>query len=44
LLRCLDGLRAMAAAIGERDEEERCAQFLVQLDPAWRPDWTGLPG
>ena len=42
-LRCLDGLRAAAAAIGESDEEERCAQFLVQLDPTWRPDWTGLP-
>jgi hypothetical protein len=34
-LRSLDGLRAKAAAIGERDEEERCAQFLHQLDPDW---------
>jgi hypothetical protein len=33
----LDGLRAAAAAIGERDEEERCAQFLRQLDPSWPP-------
>ncbi len=41
-LRCLDGLRAAAGAIGEAHEEERCAQFLVQLDPSWRPDWTGL--
>ena len=34
-LRCLEGLRATAAAIGETDEEERCALFLRQLDPAW---------
>ena len=32
-LRSLDGLRQAAAAIGETDEEERCAQFLRQLDP-----------
>ena len=37
-LRSLDGLRRMAAAIGETDEEERCAQFLAQLDPSHRPD------
>ena len=36
-LRALDGLRRAAAAIGERDEEERCALFLHQLDPAWPP-------
>ena len=36
-LRCVDGLRAAAGAIGERDEEERCAQFLHQLDPRWDP-------
>jgi Protein of unknown function (DUF3151) len=42
-LRCLDGLRTAAAAIGEADEEERCAQFLVQLDPSWRPGRTGFP-
>lgn len=42
-LRCLDGLRAAAGAIGEADEEERCAQFLVQLEPAWRPDPGGFP-
>ena len=35
-LRCLDGLRQAAAAIGEADEEERCRQFLRQLDPDWR--------
>ncbi len=34
-LRCVDGLRAAAAAIGEADEAERCDQFLTQLDPAW---------
>jgi Protein of unknown function (DUF3151) len=36
-LRCVDGLRAAAAAIGEAAEEERCALFLRQLDPAWPP-------
>lgn len=38
-LRALEGLREAAAAIGEGDEEERCAHFLRQLDPSWR----GLP-
>ena len=42
-LRCLDGLRSAAGAIGEQPEEERCAQFLRQLDPSWSPDWTGYP-
>jgi Protein of unknown function (DUF3151) len=42
-LRCVDGLRSAAGAIGEHSEEERCAQFLRQLDPTWRPDWTGIP-
>jgi hypothetical protein len=42
-LYCLDGLRATAGAIGEADEEERCAQFLVQLDPSWRPGPPGFP-
>lgn len=32
-LRSLIGLQRQAAAIGERDEAERCAQFLTQLDP-----------
>jgi hypothetical protein len=36
-LRCVDGLRGAAAAIGESDEEERCALFLRQLDPDWPP-------
>lgn len=35
-LRSLAGLRDAAAAIGEKDEEERCAQFLRQLDPSLR--------
>ena len=37
-LRCLFGLGVCAAAIGEDDEAERCAQFLVQLDPGGVPD------
>ena len=32
-LRALQGLQRQAAAIGETDEAERCAQFLTQLDP-----------
>jgi hypothetical protein len=32
-LRSLAGLQRAAGAIGERDEEERCALFLAQLDP-----------
>jgi hypothetical protein len=36
-LRSLDGLRRMASAIGEHDEADRCAQFLVQLDPSRPP-------
>jgi hypothetical protein len=32
-LRSLAGLGAMAAAIGEKDDAERVAVFLVQLDP-----------
>jgi hypothetical protein len=43
-LRCVDGLRASAGVIGETDEEERCAQFLRQLDPTWDPGWTAAPG
>ena len=34
-LRCLDGLRRLAGRIGEHDEEARCAEFLIQLDPDW---------
>lgn len=36
-LRALAGLQATAAAIGEHDEDERCAIFLRQLDPEWPP-------
>jgi hypothetical protein len=42
-LRCLDGLRSASGAIGDHGEEERCAQFLRQLEPSWRADWTGFP-
>jgi hypothetical protein len=34
-LRCLDGLRGAAEAIGEAPEAQRCAEFLRQLDPEW---------
>ncbi|HLI23636.1 MAG TPA: DUF3151 family protein [Acidimicrobiales bacterium] len=34
-LRGLDALRRAAGALGESDEEERCALFLRQLDPGW---------
>lgn len=34
-LRSLDALRQRAAEIGEKDEEQRCALFLRQLDPDW---------
>jgi hypothetical protein len=36
-LRSLDGLRRSAGAIGETDEEARCAEFLAQLDPGGTP-------
>lgn len=36
-LRCLRGLRDMAAAIGEDDEADRCHTFLLQLDPSGIP-------
>jgi hypothetical protein len=35
LLRCLEGLRARAEAIGEQDEVDRLATFLLQLEPDW---------
>jgi Protein of unknown function (DUF3151) len=34
-LRSLDALRRRASEISEKDEEERCALFLRQLDPEW---------
>ena len=36
-LRSLSGLQRVAGRIGEADEAERCALFLVQLDPGWPP-------
>ncbi|HEX3947113.1 MAG TPA: DUF3151 family protein [Acidimicrobiales bacterium] len=36
-LRSVEALRAAAAAIGEDEEETRCALFLRQLDPGWPP-------
>ena len=36
-LRALQGLHATAVAIGEADEAERTAHFIVQLDPSLRP-------
>lgn len=36
-LRALGGLQRTAAAIGETEEDERCALFLKQLDPDWPP-------
>ena len=35
-LACVEGLGQAAGAIGEADEQERCAQFLNQLDPNYR--------
>ncbi len=35
-LSSLDGLRRMAGAIGETSEAERCADFLLMLDPAYQ--------
>lgn len=39
-LRCLLGLHLMAGEIGEGDEADRCAQFLMQLDPSGVPEDT----
>lgn len=36
-LHCLEGLRRTSEMIGEKDEAERCAVFLRQLDPEWNP-------
>jgi hypothetical protein len=36
-LRCVEGLRVAAGALGETGEEDRCASFLRQLDPTWPP-------
>ena len=37
-LRSLLGLHRSAVAIGESDEAERCAHFLMQLDPSGVPE------
>ena len=37
-LRSLLGLQRAAEAIGEADEDERCRQFLLQLDPSGVPN------
>ncbi len=34
-LRAVAGLGRAAAAIGESDEEARCNEFVLQLDPEW---------
>jgi hypothetical protein len=36
-LAALAGLGRIADRIGEDDEADRCAQFLLQLDPSWPP-------
>jgi hypothetical protein len=41
-LAALDGLRRTADAMGETDEADRCAEFLLQLDP--NPDRSGDSG
>jgi tetratricopeptide (TPR) repeat protein len=43
-LRAVDGLGRAAAAIGEADEAARCAEFLLQLDPAWDRVDDEVPG
>ncbi|MFM8946735.1 MAG: DUF3151 family protein [Actinomycetota bacterium] len=37
-LRCLAGLAAAAAEIGESDEAERCRLFVLQLEPGGVPE------
>ena len=43
-LRALSGLQRVADRIGETGEAERCALFLVQLDPDWPPDTAEMRG
>ena len=42
-LRALSGLQRVASRIGEAEEAERCALFLLQLDPDWPPAETPGP-
>jgi hypothetical protein len=39
-LRCLEQLRRAAEAIGEDDEEVRCALMLAEMEPQWPLDGT----
>ncbi len=41
-LRSVHGLQRCAGAIGEVDEDERCREFLAQLDPAGVPPSESL--
>jgi hypothetical protein len=43
-LSALDALRRYSGAIGEEDEEDRCALFLRQLDPDWDRSGPGASG
>ena len=36
-LRCVAGLARTADRLGELHEAERCARFLIELDPDWNP-------
>jgi len=40
-LRCVSGLARMAERLGELPEAERCAGFLIDLDPDWMPEPAG---
>lgn len=40
-LRALAGLQRAAGVIDEREEHDRCAHFLAQLDPNWPPSELG---
>ena len=42
-LRCVSGLARMAARLGELPEAQRCARFLIDLDPDWALSSRELP-